>query len=385
MINKEIQEIKKLIKKETDSSIKVCGCYVAGNEKQKLTYINDYLSNMPEEEQNKYAELLKKTLSGTLGKNLYNLDFTREAEENGGQQSSLLALRAGELKNQEALDNFYDYVIDKFDYVGNYLILLMYDNYDVPVKTRDNIKMDDSSEVFQYIICCLCPVNLSKAGLSYHEEKNAIEPRNRDWVVDPPCMGFMFPSFNDRSTDIHSLLYYVKAPKDMYSNFITDGLGCTETIPAENQKQMFKDIVEHAIINQPDYEVVEVVRDINENLGEMIENNVKDTPVVLKKDDVKNLLLKSGVKEDDLEKIDRKFQEELGEDMEFIADNIQEKKKFEVKTNNVVINVKPENSNIVKIKMIEGRKCLVIPMDNNVEINGIMSMVREELEKDCTE
>jgi hypothetical protein len=154
MISKEVLEIRKLIKKDSDSSIRVCGCYVAGNEKEKLTYINDYLSNMPDEEQNKYAELLKKTLSGSIGKNLHNLDFTKEAEEEDGQQRSLLALRTGELKSQEALDNFYDFVIDKFDYVGNYLILLMYDTYDVPTKGKDNVTMDDSSEVFQYIVCC---------------------------------------------------------------------------------------------------------------------------------------------------------------------------------------------------------------------------------------
>lgn len=382
MTGKEIAEIKKLIKKESNSSIRVCGCYVAGNEKQKLTYINDYLSNMPEEEQNKYAELLKKALSGSVGKTLHNLEFTREAEEENGQQRSLLVLRESELKNEETLDSFYDYVIDKFDYVGNYLILLMYDAYDVPVKTKDNIEMDDSTEVFKYIICCLCPVNLSKAGLSYHEENNSIESRTRDWVVEPPCVGFMFPAFNDRSTDIHSLLYYVKTTKEMYDEFITDGLGCGETIPADSQKEMFKGIIEQAIVNEPDYEVVNVVRDINENISEMLDNRNGDEPVILKKDDVKNLLQKSGIKDEDLEKIDRKFTEELGEDMEFNASDIQEKRQFQMKTNDVTINVKPENAGIVKIKMIEGRKCLVIPMDNNVEINGIMSMVKEELEKE---
>jgi hypothetical protein len=385
MISKEVLEIRKLIKKDSDSSIRVCGCYVAGNEKEKLTYINDYLSNMPDEEQNKYAELLKKTLSGSIGKNLHNLEFTKEAEEEDGQQRSLLALRAGELKSQEALDNFYDFVIDKFDYVGNYLILLMYDTYDVPTKGKDNVTMDDSSEVFQYIVCCLCPVNLSKAGLSYHEENNSIEPRTRDWVVEPPCMGFMFPAFNDRSTDIHNLLYYVKSTKEMYSEFITEALGCTETIPSADQKQMFKDIIEQAIVNQPDYEVVNVVRDINENLTEMIENHSGDEPVTLGKEEIKNLFQASGVKEEDLEKVDTRFADELGEDMRFNANDIQEKRKFEVKTNNVVINVKPEDSNIVKIKIIDGRKCLVIPMDNNVEINGIMSIIKEELEKNSEE
>lgn len=171
----------------------------------------------------------------------------------------------------------------------------------------------------------------------------------------------------------------------MYSEFITEALGCTETIPSADQKQMFKDIIEQAIVNQPDYEVVNVVRDINENLTEMIENHSGDEPVTLGKEEIKNLFQASGVKEEDLEKVDTRFADELGEDMRFNANDIQEKRKFEVKTNNVVINVKPEDSNIVKIKMIDGRKCLVIPMDNNVEINGIMSIIKEELEKNSEE
>lgn len=90
----------------------------------------------------------KKLSLAHIGKNLHNLEFTKEAEEEDGQQRSLLALRAGELKSQEALDNFYDFVIDKFDYVGNYLILLMYDTYDVPTKGKDNITMDVHQKFF---------------------------------------------------------------------------------------------------------------------------------------------------------------------------------------------------------------------------------------------
>ncbi len=380
MINKEVLEIKKLIKQDTNSTIRLCGCYVTGEDKQKVTYLNDYLTNMPESEQHKFVELAKKTLSGSMGKNLHNLEFTDTAEAEGGQQASMLMLLDNELKSPELLDSFYDHVINNFDFVGNYLILIMYDTYDVPVKTKDNIKMNDSSEIFKYIICSICPVNLSKAGLSYHEETNSIENRVRDWVVEPPCMGFMFPAFNDRSTDIHNLLYYVKNVNDMHEEFISEGLGCAETVPAEHQKQIFQSIIEDVVVNQSDYEVIDIVRDINENITEMIENNVYDEPVTFDKDGIKNLLKNSGVKEEDLQKVDKKFEEDFKDDMVFTADSIQEKKKFQVKTNDVTIDVKPENSHIVKIKMIDGIKCLVIPMDDNVEINGIMSKVREELE-----
>lgn len=381
MINKEILEIKKLLNKAEDSSIKLCGCYVAGEEKKKLTYINDYISNMPDDDQHKFVEILRKALSGTLGKNLFNLDFTPEAENEGGRQSFLLALRNSELKDNELLDNYYDSVIEKFNLAGNYLILVMYDVYGVPVKTKDNIKLDDSEEMFSYIISCICPVNLAKPALSYHEETNSIENRTRDWIVDMPCAGFMFPAFNDRSTDIHSLLYYVKSPSSMYDDFVTEGLGCGEAVPAQFQKEIFNDILADVVVNQPELEVVEVVRNVNDSITEIMENNTSDEPVIFDKQDIKNILSQSGVAEELMEKVDLKFEKELGEDMKFIADDILEKRKFEVKTNDVIINVKPENSSIVKIRMIDGMKCLVIPMDDNVEINGIVSKIKEELEK----
>lgn len=380
MINKEILEIKKLLNKSEDSSIRLCGCYVAGEEKKKLTYINDYLSNMPDEDQHKFVEILKKSLSGSLGKNLFNLEFISEATDENEQQKSLIALRDSELKSEEVLEGYYDYIIEKFDFVGNYLILVMYDAYNVPVKTKDNIKLDDAVEVFRFIISCICPVNLSKPALSYHEDTNSIENRTRDWVVEPPCTAFMFPAFNDRSADVNSLLYYVKSTKDMHSNFILDALGCNEAVPTETQKQIFNDIISDVVVNQPELEVVEVVRNVNESIREIIEDNDSDEPVILDKRDIKNILSKSGIDEPILEKVDKKFEEELGNDMTFNAGDIHEKRKFEVKTNDVTINVKPENSSIVKIKIIDGMKCLVIPMDDCVEINGIMSKVREELE-----
>lgn len=381
MINKEILEIKKLLNKADDSSLKICGCYVAGEEKKKLTYVNDYISNMPDEEQHKYIEILRKTLSGSLGKNLFNLEFTQEAEAEEGQQNYILSLRESELKNSDILDNYYDYIIEKFNYVGNYFILIVYDVYDVPVKTKDNMKLDDSVDVFKFIISCICPVNLAKPGLSYHEETNSIENRTRDWVVDPPCVGFMFPAFNDRSADIHSLLYYAKSPGNMFADFIVDILGCNEAIPAMCQKQIFNDIIADVVVNQPELEVVDVVRNVNDNITRIIDDNTSDEPVIFNKQDIKNVLSQSGIDEKLLEKVDKKFEKELGEDMKFTAKDIQEKRKFEVKTNDVTINVNPENSAVVKIKMIDGMKCLVIPMDDNVEINGIMSKIKEKLEE----
>lgn len=379
MIISEINEIKKRIRKTGCDSLRICGCYVAGDDKRKLTYINDYLGNLPEEEQHKYVELLRKSLSGSLGKSLLNLEFTKEAEQDGGAALSLLALRDSCFKSEAVLDSFYDYIIEHYGYVGNYLILMMYDSYDVPVKTADNIKLDESSEVYTYILCAICPVNLSKAGLSYHEDTNLIQTRYRDWVVEAPVTGFLFPAFNDRSADIHSLLYYTKTTKEMHSEFITEGLGCEEKLPADMEKTIFKNIVEEALSYQPETNLVEAIREINDNVTQLIDNNSSDEPVMLDKAQVKNLLARSGIKNEQLEMLDKRYDEELGADFELAADSIAEQKTFEIKNNDVSIKMKSENASRIEIKMIDGHKCLVIPVDDDIEVNGIMSRIRREL------
>lgn len=208
MTKQEINEIKKLFTAKNCSITRICGCYVDG-EKNKKTELNQAFLALPEEEMFKYFEILRKSLSGSIGKNLLNLDFPTDSEIDGGTQEFLLRLRDSRLKDDALLEQFYNRIIESYEYVGNYLILLIHDAYDVPGRTKDGIEMDDASdEVYEYILACICPVDLSKTGLSYNAAENTFQNRIRDWVVGMPDAAFLFPAFNDRSTDLHSTLYY---------------------------------------------------------------------------------------------------------------------------------------------------------------------------------
>ena len=202
MIKQEINEIKRLFTPNSCSITRICGCYVDGEKNKKTDFKEAFLS-LPEEEIFKYFELLRKTLSGSIGKNLLNLEFPTDTELEGGTQEFLLKLRDSKLKDDALLEEFYDRVIGSYEYVGNYLILLIHDAYDVPGKALDGMTMDDASDtVFEYLLCCICPVALSMPGLSYDASLNEFHNRIRDWVVNMPETGFLFPSFNDRATDI---------------------------------------------------------------------------------------------------------------------------------------------------------------------------------------
>ena len=369
MIKQEINELKRLYTPSNCSITRICGCYVDG-EKNKKTEFKEAFLSLPEEEIFKYFELLRKTLSGSLGKNLLNLDFPLASEQEGGTQAALLALRDSKLKDDALIEEFYDRVIGTYEYVGNYLILLIHDAYDVPGKTTDGLTMDDASDtVFEYIMCCICPVNLSKPGLSYDSINNEFHNRIRDWVVEMPETGFLFPSFNDRATDIHSTLFYSRNPEEAHGEFVENILGCPLPLSAGTQKEAFQALIEETLGDEVEYEVV---KNIHENLTEMIEEHKEiPEPLTLDKYQVKNLFEKSGVKEEKLTDFDKLYDAAAGEDTSLFVNNVANVRTFEVKTPDVVVKVNPERADLVNTLQIDGKRCLVIEINDHVEVNGI--------------
>lgn len=369
MIKQEVNEIKRLYTPNRCSITRICGCYVDG-EKNKKTEFKEAFLSLPEEEIFKYFELLRKTLSGTIGKNLLNLEFPLASEEEGGTQEFLLRLRNSALKDDALLEEFYDRVIASYEYVGNYLILLIHDAYDVPGKTSDGLTMDDASDtVYEYIMCCICPVNLSKPGLSYDAEANEFHNRIRDWIVEMPQTGFLFPNFNDRGSDIHGTLYYTKNPEEAHSEFVDSVLGAGLPLSAASQKETFHSLIEETLGDDAEYEVV---KSIHENLTEMIDEHKEiPEPLTLDRQEVKRLLEKSGVAEEKLEDFEQIYNAAAGEKTALLVDNVANTKTFEVKTPDVVVKVNPGRTDLVTTRTLDGKPCLVIELSQNVEVNGI--------------
>ena len=369
MTKQELSEIKKLLTPKNCSITRICGCYVDG-EKNKKTELKQAFLALPEEEMFKYFEILRKTLSGTLGKNLLTLDFPLASEEEGGTQEFLLRLRDSKLKDDALLEEFYDRIIANYEYVGNYLILLIHDAYDVPGKTSDGLEMEDASdEVYEYILTCICPVDLSKPGLSYDAAENTFRNRIRDWVVGLPDAGFLFPAFNDRCSDIHSTLYYTKDAEELKEGFVDQLLGCPLPLSAGSQKETFQTLIEETLEETCD---IEIVNNIHDKLAEMAEEHKEEpTPLALDKNEVKTILASSGVANEKLEQFDRRYDETAGERTSLLASNIINARTFEVKTPDVVIKVNPERTDLIETRNINGRDCLVIALDGSVMVNGI--------------
>ena len=370
MTRKELNEIKSQYTLEDCGILRLCGCYVDG-ERNKITQFNENFLNLPEEEKHKYFDIFKKTLSGTPGKNLVDMKFNVDAYADEGARTFLMNLRDSGLKDDRLLNEFYDRIINNYSYVGNYLILLINQVYDIPAVTTDNIEMDDASdEVYSYILCSICHVNLSKPGLGYDEEDNNFHDKKQNHMVDVPDVGFLFPAFNKRSADEDMTLFYTKDVSEFEDGLIDCLLDCAVPLPAKQQKETFTSLVNEALGEEAD---LEIVKNIHENLEQIIEEKKQESPapVMLDKTEMKDLLEKSGVKEEKLENFEEHFEMAAGEHGKLVASNVSSGKKFEVKTPDVVIKINSDKTDIVSTQVIDGRQCLVIQSDERLEVNGI--------------
>ena len=393
-------ELKRRLKKDQCTFTKMCGCYVNGNKEKILTFQETFL-NLEEEEFYKYLEIARKVLSGTVGNNLLELSFPLEEEEPGHRQHSLMAIRADGLKNTELVDILYDQIIQYYDFVGNYLILLFHDAYDVMTKTSDGISVDESEEVFEYILCAICPVELSKPGLGYLEGENRIGSRIRDWVVGVPEQGFIFPAFTDRSTDIHSVMYYTKNAKDTHPELMEGVLGCASIRTGMEKKKAFQEIILNAVPDEDKAKnlLLDMQSEINDYVIEQEETYPEsEEPILLTQETVTTLMKNIEIPEHVSEKIEKSFQEEFVDappvceqmlDSKALSLCEQRKKEKELQhqivtlqkrlndsqeEGQITLNVSPEKASEITADFIDGQRCLIIPINENehATVNGTL-------------
>lgn len=370
MNKKEISEIKKLFTTTHCAVTRICGCYVDAEKNQKTKLKEAFLS-LPEEEMFKYFNIFRKSLSGTLGKNLVQMEFPLEQEASGGTQEFLLQLRNSQLRDDALIEEFYQKVIENYIDPENYYIILIHGAYDIPARASDNLEMDDASDyVYEFLLCSICPVKLSKPGLHYNADANTIENLIQDWIVEAPDIGFLFPAFTDRNTDIHNLMYYSKKPDVIQTDIINNLLGCRIPLSAKTQKETFQTIIEETLDNTCDFKTVMAIQ---ENLNEMIEERKEDPePLTLDKYEVKRLLADSGVENEKLEEFDDLYASVVSDEQAgFVASNVASTRSYEIRTPDVIIKVSPDKAQLIESKVIDGIPYLMIQATDQVEINGI--------------
>lgn len=375
MREKEIAEIRRRLQPERHAVTHIYGCYV-NEDKEIIASFAQSLGLMPQDEQEKYLALFRRTLSGTVHKNLIDISFPTQAVASGDEHRLLMDLRKSELKSDEVRKIFYEKVMETIPVKGNYLILLLHNRYDVPFKGKDGAQ-GDSSEVYSYIQCAICPVKLSKAALSYKASESEFHNTEPGWVVAAPELGFLFPAFDERSTNIYGALYYTHDVKESHAEFASGILGVEVPMPAAQQKDTFGGVLHGALDEDC---TLDAVKGVHEELCQMIQlhkESREQEPLVITEKDLGAILENHGVSEEKVEAFCGKMAEEFGEHRDLSPKNIIDHRKLEILTPDVTIRVAPDKAHLIETRILGGVKYLVIRAEEGVEVGGIAIHIEE--------
>ena len=377
-----IGEIRRRVRRDRSNMTAIYGCYVNG-QNEIVSEFKQSTGIMPENEADKYFGLLKKVLSGSVGKNLLDMRF-KTSQVAGSDEHKLLMNLREDLKNEEYRTDLYQKIIENVHFDDGFLILLGCDRYDVPFKSKDDtIQADNSDETYTYLLCAVCPVKQTKPSLRYVAETKEFHDGGIAQVVSAPEAGFLFPAFDDRATNIYNALYYTKSPKDNHENLIQALFHVDPPKPAFEQKKSFEALLGSALAEECSLEVVQTVHDQLRQSIEMHKESKVAAPLLISKEEVKSALYSCGVSDSSLSKFSTQFDEVFGFEAELHPKNIIDNRKFEIATPDVSIKVTPECSDLIETRVIGGVKYLLIPADQTVEVNGVPIHIEEKEKTPC--
>ncbi len=374
MNEKEIGELRRRITPDKTSIQRIRGCYVT-EQRDILSQFNSTLAMLNEVETEELLGIIKKTLSGSLGKNLLDLEFSTHQVVEGEEHKLLSTIRSSTLEDDDSVNALYKKIIENVQIEGSYLILLAGDKYDVPAYGKDGSKDEDSGTVFSYFLCSICPIKLTKPALSYYgDEFHSVASSS---VICKPEIGFMFPAFDDRAANIYGALFYTKNTGDSQEALIDSIFKSESPMPAKVQKETFEAILGDTVADDCKMDVVQAV---HEKICTMVDEHKASKerePLMISKATVKNVLSDCGVSEEKITAFDEKFDEEFGKGSEIRPQNIIDTKQFQVKTPDVVIKVNPERTDLIKTEIIDGTKYIMIRAETDVTVNGVNITINE--------
>ena len=372
MNEKEIAELRRRYRSEKTGITRIRGAYV--NEKREIiSELDQSVALLSETETDEILGMLKKTLSGKIDTNLISLNFTANQVMDSEEHKLLSQLRETALTDNDIIHAFYRKVMDSLELEGNYMILLAYDCYDVFTYRKDGEgKDDESNEVFRYILCAICPVKMAKPTLSYYVRENCFRNVVADSIVSPPAVGFMFPAFDNRSTNLYGALYYTRATDNSHQEFVDAVFHAGELpMPAAEQKETFRSVLAEAVGEDCS---LPVIRSVHAQLNQAIEEHKiskEPEPLAVDKYVIRNMLDFCGVPEERMETFEQKFDESFGTGATLAPRNLVDIGRFELKTPDVHIKVNPERTDLVETRIIDGVRYVMVRADSGVEVNGI--------------
>lgn len=286
---KDILELRKRMTLNDTNIVRIAGAYIS-NEKEHISKLNERFLNLPEEEIHKYLDIAREVLSKKVEDKMLGLTIKEESRTQKYALAEALESKLN-LEKSDMLEDLYNLIVENKAITGNYLILLFYDVYDVPKVAADGQELEDSEEVYEYILGAVCPVTLTAPGIEYDEREGRFKNRERDWVVQKPTEGFIWPAFENRSPEKERILYYTKDSKEPDHNLMEQAFGIIPTLTATEERIKFEEMILTAT------ESAGITEKIEYELAERLYTMLLDKGMeekVLKPEEIKNLITEIG-------------------------------------------------------------------------------------------
>lgn len=354
MDKSNLAEIRKVIRKNDPPVDWIYSFYVTPENELAWQSFRKFLS-FDEDESFRFKDILKKSLSGTQGKELFSVPLDSQSEK-------LFSLRTMDEADEEILQEFAGHVISSYTHTDPYLAVCARITYDVPGMSSDRRKLEDGEVVFQSILFAICPAKLSSPALGF-DDAEGVSELSRRWTIGAPVEGFLYPSFNDRIGDLSEVLY--RSKKEISGELFAEFFNAELPYTAKMQKEAFNTLMDSLNVS------VESAAVLQEDLAHLDAEDIS----VLEKNDVKKLAERCGI---ETEHFDESFDDIIGTiplDIAAIRENA-----IVVATDSATIKVPAEKSRFIKTRVIGGVSYILIPVDGAVLVNGIPA-VPEELMK----
>ena len=376
MNEKEVSEVRRSLAPERQTIHAILGCYVNGNG-EIIARFRRSVGMMSEDEATKYLSLFKKTLSGAIDRNLLDIPFSTAQVAAAQEHGLLMRLRECELADDGTVGELFDKITAAYESDENYCILLALNHYDVPYRGKDGTKYEDAGEeTFTFLTCAICPVKATKAGLAYDPAEKCFCNDPGENAIAAPDAGFLFPSFDDRKTNIYDTLFYTRSTEETHETLTQALFGNQIKMPAAEQGRTFHTVLAESLGEDCSFEVARAVHAGVAARMEEHKESKDPEPLVISQREMREMLESCGVPAEKAEKFDQVYTENFGSGTDLVPKNIVSPKKFELKTPELVVKVSPEGQGMVETRVIDGTKYILIRADAGVELNGLDVKIR---------
>lgn len=314
---------------------------------------------------------LIKVLSTQVGKKFTEYEFPNSAYDIGHVQPLLYSLLNTELKDNEVCIKFLEHIANNIVYTGPFAVITAYCTYTIRKKNKtDELDDFDSEELYRYVLTAICPADTGTDGFVFDkEDKEILKKLNDELIIDKvPTDGFLFPVFDNRSSDINHVMIYSKSTTSPNVSLVEDVLECEFVMSPDVERESFRSIIKSVAGDDLDYTMLNTV---NEKIKDVIDESSNDTEVTLLGPTVlKDILRDTGLDEAKVNSVDAVYRHTCGDSI-ITAANVVEHKNT-VQAPGIKIDISSGFSDKLRTSVVDGRRCILIDLDDpTVEVNGL--------------